>query len=107
MEKNKYSSQLVKNIYKTGGIKLNEWKKVDCLNYYQGKDVIKPQHAIKRLYELTKDQKTFITTEVGQHQMWAAQYYKFEKPNRWLTSGGLRNNGLWFPCSYRCTNSKS
>ena len=79
--------------------KIGEWKKVDCLNYNQGEGSIKPQHAIKRLYELTKDKKTFITTEVGQHQMWAAQYYKFEEPNRWLTSGGLGTMGYGFPAA--------
>ena len=79
--------------------KIEEWKKVDCLNYNQGEGSIKPQHAIKRLYELTKDKKTFITTEVGQHQMWAAQYYKFEEPNRWLTSGGLGTMGYGFPAA--------
>ena len=78
---------------------INNWKKVDCLNYYQGNEIIKPQHAIKRLYELTKNKKTFISTEVGQHQMWAAQYYKFEKPNRWLTSGGLGTMGYGFPAA--------
>ena len=79
--------------------KIEEWKKIDCLNYEQGKNIIKPQHAIKRLHDLTKNQKTFITTEVGQHQMWAAQYYKFEKPNRWLTSGGLGTMGYGFPAA--------
>ena len=79
--------------------KIEEWKKVDCLNFNQGEGSIKPQHAIKRLYELTKDKKTFITTEVGQHQMWAAQYYKFEEPNRWLTSGGLGTMGYGFPAA--------
>ena len=79
--------------------KIEEWKKVDCLNYNQGEVSIKPQHAIKRLYELTKDKKTFITTEVGQHQMWAAQYYKFEEPNRWLTSGGLGTMCYGFPAA--------
>ena len=79
--------------------KIEEWKKVDCLNYNQGEGSIKPQHAIKRLYELTKDKKTFITTEVGQHQMWAAQYYKFEEPNRWLTSGGFGTMGYGFPAA--------
>jgi acetolactate synthase-1/2/3 large subunit len=79
--------------------KIESWKKIDCLNYEQGTKIIKPQHAIKRLYDLTKDQKTFITTEVGQHQMWAAQYYKFEKPNRWLTSGGLGTMGYGFPAA--------
>ena len=78
---------------------INEWKKVDCLGFEQNDSIIKPQHAIKRLYELTKDRKTFITTEVGQHQMWAAQYYKFEKPNRWLTSGGLGTMGYGLPAA--------
>ena len=95
--RNKYSSQTedLKKWWK----KIENWKKVECLNYHQGKNTIKPQHAIKRLYELTKDKKTFITTEVGQHQMWAAQYYKFEKPNRWLTSGGLGTMGYGFPAA--------
>ena len=79
--------------------KIDNWKKVECLNYHQGKGIIKPQHAIKRLYDLTKDKKTIITTEVGQHQMWAAQYYKFEKPNHWLTSGGLGTMGYGFPAA--------
>ena len=69
--------------------------------------IIKPQHAVQRLYELTKDQDTFITTEVGQHQMWAAQHYKFSKPNRWMTSGGLRYHGLWIACCSRCTSGSS
>ena len=96
-EKNKYSSrsQDLQDWWK----KIEEWKDVECLNYIQGKGTIKPQHAIKRLYDLTKNQKTFITTEVGQHQMWAAQYYKFEKPNRWLTSGGLGTMGYGFPAA--------
>ena len=96
-EKNKYSSrsQGLQDWWK----KIEEWKDVECLNYIQGKGTIKPQHAIKRLYDLTKNQKTFITTEVGQHQMWAAQYYKFEKPNRWLTSGGLGTMGYGFPAA--------
>src|SRR6476646_1024918 len=56
-------------------------------------DVIKPQYAIQRLYELTKDKDCYITTEVGQHQMWAAQFYGFQEPNRWMTSGGLGTMG--------------
>ena len=58
--------------------KINNWKKIDCLNFSNDEKEIKPQYAIQRLYDLTKDKKTFITTEVGQHQMWAAQFYKFE-----------------------------
>ena len=79
--------------------KINEWKKIDCLSFQQNGESIKPQYAIKRLYELTKDKNTIITTEVGQHQMWAAQYYKFEKPNRWITSGGLGTMGFGFPAA--------
>jgi acetolactate synthase-1/2/3 large subunit len=62
-------------------------------------DVIMPQYAIQRLYELTKDRDTYITTEVGQHQMWAAQFYGFEQPNRWMTSGGLGTMGYGFPAA--------
>ncbi len=79
--------------------KINTWKKVDCLNYDNDSKQIKPQYAVQRLYELTKNTKTFITTEVGQHQMWAAQFYKFEEPNRWLTSGGLGTMGYGFPAA--------
>ncbi len=79
--------------------KINEWKKIDCLKYENSQDIIKPQFAIERLYELTKNKDTIITTEVGQHQMWAAQFYKFEKPNKWLTSGGLGTMGYGFPAA--------
>ena len=79
--------------------KINKWKQVDCLNYNNEGKQIKPQYAVQRLYELTKNTKTFITTEVGQHQMWAAQFYKFEEPNRWLTSGGLGTMGYGFPAA--------
>ena len=75
------------------------WKKVNCLSYKPNSDVIMPQYAIQRLYELTKNKDTYITTEVGQHQMWAAQFYKFDKPNRWLTSGGLGTMGYGFPAA--------
>ena len=61
--------------------------------------LIKPQYAIGRLYELTKNRDTYITTEVGQHQMWAAQFYRFEQPNRWMTSGGLGTMGYGLPAS--------
>ena len=78
---------------------IESWKKVNCLRYKPNSDVIMPQYAIQRLYELTKDRDTYITTEVGQHQMWAAQFYKFDKPNRWLTSGGLGTMGYGFPAA--------
>ena len=79
--------------------KIAGWQARDCLKYRQNGDVIKPQYAIERLYELTKDRDTYITTEVGQHQMWAAQFYKFEEPNRWMTSGGLGTMGYGFPAA--------
>ena len=78
---------------------IEEWRAVNCLAYSQDDKTIKPQYAIERLYELTKERDTFITTEVGQHQMWAAQFYKFEKPNRWMTSGGLGTMGYGFPAA--------
>jgi acetolactate synthase-1/2/3 large subunit len=73
------------------------WRAKDCLKYDQGGSVIKPQYAIERLYEHTKDLDCYITTEVGQHQMWAAQFYKFNEPNRWMTSGGLGTMGYGLP----------
>jgi len=76
---------------------IEDWRARDCLKYEQTGKVIKPQYAIQRLYELTKDRDCYITTEVGQHQMWAAQFYKFEEPNRWMTSGGLGTMGYGFP----------
>tara|TARA_Y100000590_G_scaffold115783_1_gene132096 strand:- start:1100 stop:2869 length:1770 start_codon:yes stop_codon:yes gene_type:complete len=78
---------------------IETWRRKNSLNYVNSKDVIKPQFAVQRLYELTKAQDTFITTEVGQHQMWAAQHYKFDKPNRWMTSGGLGTMGYGLPAA--------
>lgn len=79
--------------------RIAKWKGRNSLAYSSNPDVIMPQYAIQRLYELTKDRDTFITTEVGQHQMWAAQFYGFEEPNRWMTSGGLGTMGYGFPAA--------
>ncbi len=78
---------------------IEEWKARGCLGYEQKGKLIKPQYAIQRLFELTKHKKTYITTEVGQHQMWAAQFCRFEEPNRWLTSGGLGTMGYGLPAA--------
>jgi acetolactate synthase-1/2/3 large subunit len=78
---------------------INRWRGRNSFAYKMSKDVIMPQYAIQRLYELTKDRDTYITTEVGQHQMWAAQFYGFEEPNRWMTSGGLGTMGYGLPAA--------
>lgn len=78
---------------------IKDWKKIRCLDYKPSKKVIKPQYALERLEALTKKQDRYITTEVGQHQMWAAQYLGFNDPNRWMTSGGLGTMGYGFPAS--------
>ena len=81
---------------------IGEWRARDCLKFVQDKDknaVIKPQYAISRLHELTKQHDTYITTEVGQHQMWAAQYYPINKPFHWMTSGGLGTMGYGLPAA--------
>ena len=75
------------------------WRARDSLAYKPNPDVIMPQYAIQRLFELTKDKDTYITTEVGQHQMWAAQHFHFDKPNRWMTSGGLGTMGYGLPAA--------
>ena len=69
------------------------------LKFEKDRETLPPQHAIQRLYDLTKEKDAFITTEVGQHQMWAAQYYKFAKPNRWITSGALGTMGFGLPAA--------
>jgi acetolactate synthase-1/2/3 large subunit len=80
--------------------RIEEWRGRDCLRYDRSrKDVIKPQYALERLYALTRDRDLYITTEVGQHQMWAAQFLKFEKPNHWMTSGGLGTMGYGLPAA--------
>ena len=75
------------------------WRARKCFTYANSDTVIKPQHAVERLYELTRDRETYITTEVGQHQMWAAQFYHFDEPNRWMTSGGLGTMGYGLPAA--------
>ncbi|WP_186386224.1 acetolactate synthase 3 large subunit [Stappia sp. TSB10P1A] len=98
-------------LWRTGGHKLDAaglkgwWEQIDrwrvrnSLAYRPSDDIIMPQYAIQRLYEATKGRKTFVSTEVGQHQMWAAQFFGFEAPNRWLTSGGLGTMGYGLPAA--------
>ncbi len=79
--------------------KIQKWRAVNSFDFVNSTETIKPQYAVQRLYELTKNKDTYITTEVGQHQMWAAQHYKFDKPNRWMTSGGLGTMGYGLPAA--------
>ena len=79
--------------------KIEKWRRRDCLRYVESKTVIKPQYAIQRLYEKTRGRDVYVTTEVGQHQMWAAQFFKFDRPNRWMTSGGLGTMGYGLPAA--------
>ena len=78
---------------------IDGWRAKDCLKYKANRDVIMPQYAIQRLYDLTRDKDVYITTEVGQHQMWAAQFFKFEDPHHWMTSGGLGTMGYGLPAA--------
>ncbi len=83
---------------------IDKWREIESLRFHQDKSpgaVIKPQYAIERLYQITRElgRETFITTEVGQHQMWAAQHFKFDAPNRWMTSGGLGTMGYGLPAA--------
>ena len=79
--------------------KIQKWRSIKSFDFVNSTETIKPQYAVQRLYELTKNKDTYITTEVGQHQMWAAQHYKFDKPNRWMTSGGLGTMGYGLPAA--------
>ena len=79
--------------------KIEKWRSIKSFDFVNSTETIKPQYAVQRLYELTKNKDTYITTEVGQHQMWAAQHYKFDKPNRWMTSGGLGTMGYGLPAA--------
>jgi acetolactate synthase-1/2/3 large subunit len=78
---------------------IGKWRAVNSLGFANSSTVIKPQHAVKRLYEAVKGRDVYITTEVGQHQMWAAQHFPFEMPNRWMTSGGLGTMGYGLPAA--------
>jgi acetolactate synthase-1/2/3 large subunit len=75
---------------------VNEWRKKQCLSYTPSDELIKPQYVIQKLWEITKG-NAFVTSDVGQHQMWAAQYYAFDKPRRWINSGGLGTMGVGLP----------
>jgi acetolactate synthase-1/2/3 large subunit len=86
-----------KKLIKDWWTQIDKWRARKSLAYKNSTTVIKPQYAIQRLYELTKDMDCYITTEVGQHQMWAAQFYQFQEPNRWMTSGGLGTMGYGLP----------
>jgi len=79
--------------------RIDQWRARDCFAYTQSEDVIKPQYAIERLFAATRGKDVYITTEVGQHQMWAAQYFHFDEPNRWMTSGGLGTMGYGLPAA--------
>ena len=78
---------------------IEHWRARNSFGFRNSNAIIKPQHAVRRLYELTRDRDVYITTEVGQHQMWAAQHFHFDEPNRWMTSGGLGTMGYGLPAA--------
>ena len=99
---NKEITPYLSKINKTGLNKwwktINKWRSKKCLSYKKSNKIIKPQSVIETLYDITKG-NAFVTSDVGQHQMWAAQYYKFDKPNRWINSGGLGTMGFGLPAA--------
>ena len=97
--KNKNFIDINKNKIDKWWGQIEKWREKKSLSFINSDTIIKPQYAVQRLYELTKNRDTYITTEVGQHQMWAAQHYKFDKPNRWMTSGGLGTMGFGLPAA--------
>jgi acetolactate synthase-1/2/3 large subunit len=76
---------------------INDWRKRECLKYKHSDEVIKPQFVVEKLWELTRERDAYITSDVGQHQMWAAQFYRFDEPRRWINSGGLGTMGVGLP----------
>ena len=88
-----------KTALKSWWAQIERWRAKKCLAYENSRDVIMPQYALQRLYELTKYRDAYITTEVGQHQMWAAQFFRFQEPHRWMTSGGLGTMGYGLPAA--------
>ncbi len=93
------AGQVDKPAIKAWWLQIDGWRARQSLAYKNSSEIIKPQYALERLEALTKDRKRFITTEVGQHQMWAAQYLHFDEPNRWMTSGGLGTMGYGLPAA--------
>ena len=91
-------SKISKTSLKKWWKKIDKWRLKNCLSYKTSKKIIKPQSVIETLYDITKG-NAFVTSDVGQHQMWAAQYYKFDKPNRWINSGGLGTMGFGLPAA--------
>ncbi len=91
--------QADKAAHKAWWKQIDQWRARRCLAYRNSSDIIMPQYALERLYDLTKDYDLYVTTEVGQHQMWAAQYFKFEEPHHWMTSGGLGTMGYGLPAA--------